>query len=1105
MQKRAIESEEAVRETKEDAARRVMTRLLQRLADRLRLAHDAKEKEVLTALLLMKKVVEAEEENRRVREEAERVLEETREEARKSVLRKALQKLSDRLKLAHDAKEKEVLAGLLHMKKAVEAEEAVRETKEDAARRVLRKATMLLADRLKLAHDAKEKEVLLGLLLMKKAVQHEEDVRTLKEEADRILQETKEEAERALEQTKNDDAKVLEETKEEAEKKILNKITQKLADRLKLAHDAKEKEVLTALLHMRKIVESEEMLRETREDARKNLLKKITEKLNERLKLAQEAKEKDALINLLMQKRAIESEEAVRETKEDAARRVMTRLLQRLADRLRLAHDAKEKEVLTALLLMKKVVEAEEENRRVREEAERVLEETREEARKSVLRKALQKLSDRLKLAHDAKEKEVLAGLLHMKKAVEAEEAVRETKEDAARRVLRKATMLLADRLKLAHDAKEKEVLLGLLLMKKAVQHEEDVRTLKEEADRILQETKEEAERALEQTKNDDAKVLEETKEEAEKKILNKITQKLADRLKLAHDAKEKEVLTALLHMRKIVESEEMLRETREDARKNLLKKITEKLNERLKLAQEAKEKDALINLLMQKRAIESEEAVRETKEDAARRVMTRLLQRLADRLRLAHDAKEKEVLTALLLMKKVVEAEEENRRVREEAERVLEETREEARKSVLRKALQKLSDRLKLAHDAKEKEVLAGLLHMKKAVEAEEAVRETKEDAARRVLRKATMLLADRLKLAHDAKEKEVLLGLLLMKKAVQHEEDVRTLKEEADRILQETKEEAERALEQTKNDDAKVLEETKEEAEKKILNKITQKLADRLKLAHDAKEKEVLTALLHMRKIVESEEMLRETREDARKNLLKKITEKLNERLKLAQEAKEKDALINLLMQKRAIESEEAVRETKEDAARRVMTRLLQRLADRLRLAHDAKEKEVLTALLLMKKVVEAEEENRRVREEAERVLEETREEARKSVLRKALQKLSDRLKLAHDAKEKEVLAGLLHMKKAVEAEEAVRETKEDAARRVLRKATMLLADRLKLAHDAKEKEVLLGLLLMKKAVQHEEDVRTLKEEADRILQETKEEAERALEQTKNDDAKV
>jgi hypothetical protein len=185
MQKRAIESEEAVRETKEDAARRVMTRLLQRLADRLRLAHDAKEKEVLTALLLMKKVVEAEEENRRVREEAERVLEETREEARKSVLRKALQKLSDRLKLAHDAKEKEVLAGLLHMKKAVEAEEAVRETKEDAARRVLRKATMLLADRLKLAHDAKEKEVLLGLLLMKKAVQHEEDVRTLKEEADR--------------------------------------------------------------------------------------------------------------------------------------------------------------------------------------------------------------------------------------------------------------------------------------------------------------------------------------------------------------------------------------------------------------------------------------------------------------------------------------------------------------------------------------------------------------------------------------------------------------------------------------------------------------------------------------------------------------------------------------------------------------------------------------------------------------------------------------------------------------------------------------------------------------------------------------------------------
>jgi hypothetical protein len=415
------------------------------------------------------------------------VLEETREEARKSVLRKALQKLSDRLKLAHDAKEKEVLAGLLHMKKAVEAEEAVRETKEDAARRVLRKATMLLADRLKLAHDAKEKEVLLGLLLMKKAVQHEEDVRTLKEEADRILQETKEEAERALEQTKNDDAKVLEETKEEAEKKILNKITQKLADRLKLAHDAKEKEVLTALLHMRKIVESEEMLRETREDARKNLLKKITEKLNERLKLAQEAKEKDALINLLMQKRAIESEEAVRETKEDAARRVMTRLLQRLADRLRLAHDAKEKEVLTALLLMKKVVEAEEENRRVREEAERVLEETREEARKSVLRKALQKLSDRLKLAHDAKEKEVLAGLLHMKKAVEAEEAVRETKEDAARRVLRKATMLLADRLKLAHDAKEKEVLLGLLLMKKAVQHEEDVRTLKEEADKVLE------------------------------------------------------------------------------------------------------------------------------------------------------------------------------------------------------------------------------------------------------------------------------------------------------------------------------------------------------------------------------------------------------------------------------------------------------------------------------------------------------------------------------------------------------------------------------------------------------------------------------------------
>jgi hypothetical protein len=362
-----------------------------------------------------------------------------------------------------------------------------------------------------------------------------------------------------------------------------------LADRLKLAHDAKEKEVLTALLHMRKIVESEEMLRETREDARKNLLKKITEKLNERLKLAQEAKEKDALIGLLMQKRAIESEEAVRETKEDAARRVMTRLLQRLADRLRLAHDAKEKEVLTALLLMKKVVEAEEENRRVREEAERVLEETREEARKSVLRKALQKLSDRLKLAHDAKEKEVLAGLLHMKKAVEAEEAVRETKEDAARRVLRKATMLLADRLKLAHDAKEKEVLLGLLLMKKAVQHEEDVRTLKEEADRST--------RADQEGRRCPETARETPRPEEARKTAGrspKVLQKLADRLKLAHDAKEKEVLTALLHMRKIVESEEMLRETREDARKNLLKKITEKLNERLKLAQEAKEKDAL-------------------------------------------------------------------------------------------------------------------------------------------------------------------------------------------------------------------------------------------------------------------------------------------------------------------------------------------------------------------------------------------------------------------------------------------------------------------------------------------------------------------------------
>jgi hypothetical protein len=862
----------------------------------------------------------------------------------------------------------------------------------------------------------------------------------------------------------------IQQTKEIRRRTIIKSAGQRLLNSV----NAKELGALKKLVENKTILKFEEDMRNEKSDNGKKVSEKVLRKLLERLSLAQSGKSKEALFKLGQYKNKIDHAKDLKKINEDTLTKLRRQILLNNFERLRNAQENKQNDALQRLKNFTKDI--------IRQEMES---EFRIQKVNTVKKSQIKSLIDRLINRTKAKESEAFAKLTNKNSILQ--ERIEETKTEMRKLIRKKMITSALDRLSMAQKGKENAALANLIKNYIYEQKTQEIATSSETLKKIMR---------------------------------NRTLKSLADKLKNAQVSKQKQVVY-YLHEKVVVDiRDHTLHKTiRTTTLQSVFSTLLTSTNSKLlhsthrlhgnrvdRDIRDREDKDRMdrwkdrVRRVMERidwRARGRDKVVLRRVFDKLKAPKVDTRSRLFDKIFSAQRSKTMKTLYSLYInsinSNKEDKLQDVLHRIATKARintlnalntlrrhhTLMEgrEGREEREKRERRRKIDGVGKRMALVQTEKVREAIRQLVAAKRELENEEAMRIVKEEMARRILKKLIERICDRVRMAHDAKQKEVLNELLKKTREEQYELEKKKVKEDA-----------ERALDQLRLDDFKTLEETKEQAVKKIFKRLTERMADRLKLAHDAKEKEVLTALLHMRKIVESEEMLRETREDARKNLLKKITEKLNERLKLAQEAKEKDALIGLLMQKRAIESEEAVRETKEDAARRVMTRLLQRLADRLRLAHDAKEKEVLTALLLMKKVVEAEEENRRVREEAERVLEETREEARKSVLRKALQKLSDRLKLAHDAKEKEVLAGLLHMKKAVEAEEAVRETKEDAARRVLRKATMLLADRLKLAHDAKEKEVLLGLLLMKKAVQHEEDVRTLKEEADRILQETK-----------------
>ena len=688
---------------------------------------------------------------------------------------KLAKKCLDRLKQAQDGKCRQVLQDCKHSLKSQAYEEAMRQLTEEKAATYRKKTLNHCFDRLVKAQQAKQRE----------AFHKYKEINALAKAADAV-----EELERV---------KVLAKKQSEAIK---------ILEKLKKAQNAKAKEAFTNLNERMANQKLAEILKTQSEEHQKELQKKTLGKTLQKLKDANLGKLAQALALLRQKAHDMKSEEAIEAFKSQATQELRKKAQGKLLDQLLKAQDGKQREAMTIFReAVRKQIQGEQ------------IEKLNEEAAKRISKHILEKLRDRIKLACDAKTREMFTLLHDNCKSIGHEEQVKSMKEDFFGKV-KGATL-----------HKVGNSLNGISL--------NNLRWAFENIKNLYKELK-----SLEDQQM--------AKEQAQRSLKENLNRKTLDRLKHAQEAKERVAFHKVKEHSQLQQSAQTLSQAVEEARLKLKEKTNKLLLEKLRQAQIGKLADALSTLRNIALKTSLNDQLQMEKELASKKLKQKSLNSLLDRLLRCSTMKELLALKKLRDLASQLKAEENESMLKNETAFKLQNKNKIAN-----------FNRLKTAQEGKMRDALARLKDSYLSAKLENAISESKEELARKKLENLQKNIFKRLKAAQEAKMREALTKAVKNNKAIEFEQETKQVKEESTRLVN---------------------------------SKTAKDLMARLKNSQALKQKDALDRLKQHKQVAAQELKRIEDEELSRKQTQDRALKSIANRMKNAQDAKLADSLSKL-----------------------------------------------------------------------------------------------------------------------------------------------------------------------------------------------------------------
>ncbi len=718
----------------------------------------------------------------------------------------------------------------------------------------------------------------------------------------------------------------------------------------------------------------------------------------EKLKFSQEAKERQCFAAANIKAISLSSEEMLRQQKEEAAQQLKKKTMNNLLGKL---SNSQNRKLLEA---MKKLRDQNTESKKTQEEA----------------KKLSKHCFDRLKKAQDAKCRQVLQDCRQSLRSQGHDEAMRQLAEERAATFRKKTLNHCFDGLVKAQQVKQRE----------AFHKYKEINAL--------------AKAAIAAEELEKLKVLSKKQTEAIK---------ILEKLKRAQTAKTKEAFTNLNERMANQKLAEVLKTQAEEHQKLLEKKLLGKSLQKLKDASIGKLAQALALLRHKANDIKSEEAIEAFKSQATQELKKKSQTKLFDQLKKAQDGKQREAMSIFRdAVRKQIHGEQ------------IEKLNEEAAKRISKQILEKLRDRIKLACDAKMREMFTTLHDNSKSIGHEEQFKHMKEDFSAKI-KAATLnkvansfngLSLNNLRWAFDNiknayKEQKSIEDQQMAKEQIQRSVKEKLITKTLDRLKHAQQVKQRTAFNKTKENSQQLraahsLNQAVEEGRLKLREKTHKQVFEALKKAQVCKMAEALSTLRNTALKTSLGDQLQMEKELAANKLKKKSLDSLLDRLMRSSNIKELFALKKLRDLAGQLKAEENETMLKNETAFKLQNKNKVFCFNRLKAAQEAKVKDSVTRLrdcCLTGKLANA--------------LTESKEElARKK--QEGLQKdLFKKLKAAQEAKMREAFAKATKNNKAIEFEQETKHLKEEAAKLVTNKTSKDLLTRLKNSQTAKLKDAL------------------------------------------------
>ena len=881
-----------------------------------------------------------------------------------------------------------------------------------------------------------------------------------------------------------------EESKESTRKSVISKLMRRQGDKLRDALANMRQECLTLKL--------QDTVSESKDTQSKLIKSTGSKNCFDRLKQAQRSKLEEALktMRLLNHKTATQDRHTVecQQLKDEASKKSLSSLLNKLSrayqekrldalDRLK-DNNTIEKKDQDVNLLENKVREVSEEAERQAEEAAMRLEQQNKDRKTS-------NMINRLVFAQESKERVCLQATHKTAHALANEEMMRQLKDEAANLIKKKSIGGLLNKMLNAQSSKMRDGLFLLRDTTNKAQHTEGINEIKERAQSKIKEAilkkfmfnlkKAQDAKCLEVLKNSKESNIAVAHQEEMRKLNEEISGKLRkktlnhnfDRLVKAQQAKQREAFT---HNKELNDAHS-IQEAKEEAERSKIefasKRSMTKLFEMLKTAQMGKKKDAFTHLNEKMAYTKLHEQMQIKAEEHQKDIQKKSLDKILQKLKEASLAKLAKAVSDLS-----------NKAKTDTAEETIEGLKKAAAEESKNRKQSITFERLKNAQEGKEREaVWIYRDSVRKQIQAEQ-IHILNSEAAKRVSKYLLGKLTDRIKLACDGKMREMFSTLHENNRIVSHEMEVSKMKSQLmDKVKSSTVgsvvkqveglvfDELRWAFNNIKNyhKDSKVLEELnniKIEAENALKKEVTSKLLDKLKSAQNAKLKHFIDGIKEKKLIESFDKMIKD-----------KKTGHIFDRLKYAQEGKQRQCLIHHKDSASKSIAIELIEKAQEESTRKVSNKNISSMLDKISRCSAIKQLIALSRLKDTNEKMKAEESEHMMKNEMKTAIE-----------RKRQTDIFSRLKNAQEAKQKHALDRAAEENRVYQMQNAISESKEEMARLKKNVLTKGLLNRLKAAQESKMQNAFRVSHVNNISIGNEEQFKQEKEEIENIYNQKK-----------------